>query len=88
MKNEILHYYRQRRRHQLETYGGVVLLINGVDQRQFTGGGAAYGEHAIAAYNSARRSIHFRETLKADIATSKKRSRAAKRGWENRRTNP
>ncbi len=86
MRKAILHYYQQERQHQMETYGkGVALFINGVDQHQFTGGGAAYGFHAVAAYYSARRAIHSRETLKADIAAHKKRSKAAKRGWKKRK---
>lgn len=58
------HYYREFRRHQLDTYGDSLVYIEGVNQRQFTGGGAAYGEHALAAYNSARRFIYFRKRLK------------------------
>jgi len=70
MNKAILHHYRRFRRHQIETYG-----LDGqhrwddkqgkyVSARQFTGGGAAYGEHAYAAYNSARRHIHFMEDMK------------------------
>lgn len=85
MKRDILHFYRQFRRHQFATYSKTGLHVNGVDQRQYAGGGAAYGWHAYAAYLSAKRHIHFRKTLTADIAASKKRSAAAKRGWKKRR---
>ena len=85
MNKQLLHFYKQKRAHQMATYGNSGLFVAGVDQRQFTGGGAAYGFHALAAYNSARSHIHFRKTLKDDIAQSKKRSAAAKRGWKKRR---
>lgn len=63
MKSAVLHYYRQARQHQLATYSKSGLYMDGVDQRQFTGGGAAYGFHAYAAFLSAKRAIHFRATL-------------------------
>jgi len=89
MNSAILHHYRQNRAHQMSTYGnsGLHILRNGqyVDAREFTGGPAAYGFHAVAAYQSARSHIHFMKTLKADIAAHKKRSRGAKRGWKARR---
>lgn len=59
MNRTVKHHYRRFRQHQLDTYGNSRLYINGVDQRQFTGGGAFYGHHAIAAYASARQHIHF-----------------------------
>ncbi len=86
MNTTTLHYYRQARQHQAQTYGNSGLHVQGVDQRQFTGGGAVYGFHAYAAYLSAKRAIHFRATLKADIAAHKKRSKAAKKAWKMRRT--
>lgn len=58
----ILHYYRQARRHQMATYGMDGLYIDGVHQRQHTGGGAPYGEHAISAFMQAKRSVHFYKT--------------------------
>ena len=61
ISNAMLHYYRQARRHQIETYGPSRLHANGADLRQHHGGGAAYGWHAVAAYNYARGQIHFRE---------------------------
>ena len=60
----VLHFYKQARLHQLATYGPNGLHIDGVDQRQFVGGGGAYGQHAIAAYNFARRQISFRKNRK------------------------
>lgn len=59
---ELIHWYRKVRQHQLDTYGNSGLYIEGRDQRQFTGGGAWYGEHALAAYCSARSTIHFLKT--------------------------
>lgn len=85
MKPALLHHYRQARAHQARTYGNSGLHVDGVDQRQFTGGGAAYGLHAYAAYLSALRTIHFRQTLDAQVKDHKKRSRAAKKAWKTRR---
>jgi len=91
MNKAILHFYRASRAHQIETYGnsGLQVLRDGkfVDAREFTGGPAAYGFHAVAAYNSARSEIHFRKWLTETVKRGKKRSRAAKRGWETRRAN-
>lgn len=67
MNRTVLAYYRQMRAHQLATYGNSGLHVNGVDQRQFTGGSAAYGQHAIAAYMAAKRQINFRKTLAKEI---------------------
>ncbi len=67
MKNAshaLKHYYRQCRDHQVATYSDSLLYIDGVNQRQFTGGGAAYGHHAEAAINYARGQIRFRKRLK------------------------
>ena len=85
MNRDILHFYRLNRAHQLATYGNSGLHINGIDQRQFTGGPAAYGEHAYAAFTSARASIHFRKTFADDMKAYRRRSKAAKRGWKTRR---
>ena len=85
MNKTLLYYYKQTRAHQLATYGNSGLFVNGIDQREFAGGGAAYGFHATAAYQSARRAIHFRNTLATDVKTYEKRSKAAKRGWKTRR---
>ena len=46
--------YRRMREHQNSTYRNSGLWVNGVDQRQFCGGGAVYGCHALAAFHSAR----------------------------------
>jgi hypothetical protein len=85
MDQRLLHYYRGNRRHQLETWGNSNLYVDGRDLRQFTGGGACYGEHALCAYRSARRHINFMERLSADLKESRRRSAAAKRGWKKRR---
>ncbi len=68
VNQSILHHYKRFRSHQLETYGNSNIFIDGVDQREFVGGGAAYGEHAIAAYLSARRHLHFMKNLEASIS--------------------
>lgn len=85
IRRDVWHYYRRARQHQLATYGNSGLHIAGVDQRQFTGGSAAYGYHAAAAHQSARRAIHFRQTLAADLKAHSRRSRAARQGWKTRR---
>ena len=85
MNIAILHHYRNARRHQFATYSKDGLHIDGVDQRQFTGGGAAYGFHAYAAFLSAKRAIHFHATLAADLAAHKRRSKAAKKAAKTRR---
>ena len=59
--------YRKCRRHQMDTYGPSGLWINGVDQRQHVGGGAAYGYHAVAAYMSAKAHLHFMARMKRDL---------------------
>ena len=86
MNNDLMHSYKKYRRHQIDTYqldGLFVRNANGdlVSKRQFAGGGAAYGFHAIAAFNDARSMMHLRKTL----AASAKRSKAAKKGWKTRR---
>lgn len=63
----LAHQYRQRRAHQLETYGDSGLYQDGRSLRQFTGGGASYGMHAIAAYWSARAHLHFMADLKRTL---------------------
>ena len=68
----VMHHYRRYRRHQLATYGNSGLYVDGVDQRQFTGGGAAYGYHAYAAWLSAKRTIHFRKNLRAMLQARQK----------------
>jgi hypothetical protein len=40
---------------------------------------------ALAAWNSARRFIHFRADLSKTVEASKKRSHAAKKAWKARR---
>lgn len=85
MDQRVLFYYRKARQHQLETYGNSGLYVDGRDQRQFTGGGAWYGEHALSAYQTARSQISFIDRLSADLKESRRRSAAAKRGWKKRR---
>lgn len=66
---ELLAEYRKARQHQMATYGDCLLHVNGVNQRQHTGGGAAYGEHAVAAYTTALQMMHFRRRLSAYAKT-------------------
>jgi hypothetical protein len=86
-QQRVAHYYRKFRQHQMETYGDSGLYVDGVNQREFTGGGAWPGYHALAAYQSARSQVHFIDQLGADLAVSERRSKAAKRGWQKRRGN-
>lgn len=58
-KAQIAAEYRKARAWQMKTYGLDGLHIDGRSARQFTGGSAAYGEHALQAFNSAKRHIHF-----------------------------
>lgn len=41
----------------------------------------------LTCYWDARRTVHFRETLAADIKAHKKRSKAAKKAWKTRKAN-
>lgn len=82
---ELIHHFRRLRKHQLDTYGNSGLFIDGKDAREFTGGGAAYGQHAYAAFLGAKRTIHFRRELSAKnkktnerIAHRKAKQRAVK----------
>jgi len=59
VSKKLKHYYQQNRLWQLKTYSVTGLFIDGVDQRRFAGGGAAYGHHAEAAFLSAKSTIHF-----------------------------
>ena len=85
MRQAVLHHYRRNRAHQTATYGDSGLWVDGKSAREFTGGGAAYGFHAVAAYMSAKSYIHFSKTLKADLAAMNRRSRASRKGWARRR---
>lgn len=46
---------------------------------------APYGEHALSAFMSAKRAIHFRADLSRTVREHAKRSKAARKGWKNRR---
>lgn len=46
-----------------------------------------FGRPALAAWNSARSFVHFRERLSESVKTDKRRTRAAKKGWKTRRAN-
>lgn len=90
LSRELIAAYRRAREWQAATYGNSGLRLpdgrGGYrDARQFTGGGACYQSHAIAAYWAARRSIHFRETGAQAAAQYKRRSAAARKAWAKRR---
>lgn len=73
MNKALEHHYRRYRQHQLDTYGLGGEHINGVNTRKFTGGGAAYGCHALAAYNSAKGHIHLMDTLRNSPLVSRRK---------------
>jgi hypothetical protein len=81
----LLHQYRANRAHQMDTYGPDGLYNGDKHIGGHSGGGAVVGFHAAAAYWSAQSHLHFMTTLKADLATIRKRSLAAKRGWKTRK---
>ena len=87
--NELLREYHKARAWQREIYGPGPTHIRLPDGQQWcaehTGGGAAAGFHAVAAYQSARLSVHQRKCRVEDARERKARSRAAKRGWKQRR---
>ena len=62
---ELKRLYREYREHQLATYGRDNEWVDGVRTHQHTGGGAAYGEHALQAYHLARGHIYWMKTHKA-----------------------
>jgi hypothetical protein len=68
---KVLYYYKKFRAHQMATYGNSGLWIDGVDQRQFSGGGAACGFHAVSAYNSARSHVQAVCTLRDTLLDEK-----------------
>lgn len=84
MREGLLHHYRRARDWQRESYGNSGLhLPDGQggfrDARQFTGGGAAYGFHASAAYWSARRAIFAQQEAREFLSRGRLR-RAGGRG--------
>lgn len=81
----LINHYKRNRQHQLETYSRDNVWYKGVRTYEYSGGGAAAGFHALAAYNSAKSHIHFMDTLGKSIKSSKKRSIAAKRAWKKRK---
>lgn len=74
---KLIHFYRKARKHQLATYSRDNVWQDGVRTHQHTGGGAVYGQHALAAYWSARSVLHFLKTSKA------KRDLAALDQWND-----
>jgi hypothetical protein len=87
MNNALLHYYRQARAHQAslaaEGRGSLTTFFD--SKRTEVTFGAAYGCHAIAAFLSAKRTIHFRADLSRTVRQHAKRSKAARKGWKTRR---
>lgn len=82
--------YMKARKHQFDTYDRISsVFITLEDGRKVpvepTGGGAAYGFHAYAAFVSAKRSIAFKDRLSEIVDEHERRSSAAKKGWITRR---
>jgi hypothetical protein len=65
--------------------GGGSVATDATGRTEHSWGGAAYQQHAVAAYWSAKRGMAFRKRLAKDVADSKKRSRAAKAAWKRRK---
>ncbi len=65
MNTALAHYYRRFRAHQLATW----------DRDGNSGGGASPGEHASAAYCSARAHLNFMERMKVYCAPKKRRAK-------------
>jgi len=88
IRQDVLHYYRQKRIHQNDIYvsgGGTETHLFESGKVELTYASAPYGEHALSAYLSAIQSIAFRKDLSATVKQYKKRRRAAKRGWKTHR---
>ena len=88
MNANILRFYKQARTHQMDILnsgGGSITTYADSGKVELSAGSAPYGEHAISALTSAKRSIHFIADLEKTVAATKKRSQAAKRGWKKRR---
>jgi hypothetical protein len=87
MINQALaHYYRQARAHQAalaaDDRGSLTTFFDSKrTERTF---GAAYGCHAVAAFLSAKSTIHFRADLARTVREHAKRSKAARKGWKTR----
>lgn len=82
MNQALEHFYRIARAHQVKTYGLSSRDPSG--RTEHTGGSAAYGFHAVAAFLSAKRTISFRADLRATNKAADKRSKAARKGWKTR----
>lgn len=83
------HHYKQARQHQHNVWanGGGSVTTDPTGRTEHSYGSAPYGEHALAAWWSAKRAVHFRETFDADMKASAKRTRAAKKAWKTRKAN-
>jgi hypothetical protein len=79
MRSRLAYYYRGYRQHQLATYGNSGLHVNGVDQRQFVGGGAAYGWHAVAAFTSAKHQVYLARLREQELRDLLRRRRRRRR---------
>jgi hypothetical protein len=83
----LAHYYRQARAHQAALAaadrGSLTTFFD--SKRTETTFGASYGCHAVAAFLSAKRSIHFRADLSRTVREHAKRSKSARKGWKTRR---
>lgn len=87
MNAALLHYYRAARAHQaaLAADGRRSVTTFFGSKRTEVTFGASYGCHALAAFNSAKRSIHFRAELSRTVRENAKRSKASRKGWKTRR---
>lgn len=82
--------FKKARAHQMATFSESNSWTRLEDGRLVrdpagSGGGAAPGWHATAAFLSAKRHFHFVARLSAQVAEDKRRSKAAKKGWATRR---
>lgn len=87
MNAALLHHYRAARAHQAKLAAdGIRSVTTFFDsKRTEVTFGAAYGCHALAAFNSAKRSIAFRKELSATVREHAKRAKASRQGWKTRR---
>ena len=90
MNHALKHHFKSARDWQREVMvsgGGMLTTFMDGSASQLTFASAPFGEHALSAFASAKRTIAFRKNLSARVKLDKKRSAAAKRGWKTRRGN-
>ena len=83
------HYFKQVRAHQARVAasggGSLTTYPSGRTERSYAS--APYGEHALAAWASAKREVFFRAVLSARVKADKKRSASAKKAAKTRKAN-